>query len=444
MTWGGLQQTGVDMASQAAQQQAMKALSSAPEAAQVVNRVAQAQQAVGMAQKLAQGVGNTAGFAAQSVADGVKTAGGLAASAVAAPFKAAKSVMSPSKPAGGSPVEPCPLSNEAKKARLEKRNQLIEEGRHSGEPAKVAAADRLAQDNQAVELARLSENSYAQYPNNDFKYPDGSVAAPPGWSVVPKEELEAKGMSIKDFEKARAVAYRTPEDWPGGQKTVIAFRGTADLEDAIVDHDQAMALETDQYKASERLGEMAQKRMGNDLLVTGHSLGGGKAQAAGAAGGFQGMMFNSAGLHPDTVGGNMPSPVQFIQYRTTGDPLTGAQNNAAVQTAILGIVGPLGVVGGGVVKLADGAMKLVGLDGLSKQTTDYADKAFKALPRAMRNVFETGRALPPAVGPVHEVKALDAQGEEYSKLNLLKQHSITSAVNGIEAEKTQDVATLSS
>ena len=61
-----------------------------------------------------------------------------------------------------------------------------------------------------------------------------------------------------------------------------------------------------------------------------------------------------------------------------------------------------------------------------------------------RPVRPPGRALPPAVGPVHEVKALDAQGEEYSKLNLLKQHSITSAVNGIEAEKTQDVATLSS
>ena len=47
------------------------------------------------------------------------------------------------------------------------------------------------------------------------------------------------------------------------------------------------------------------------------------------------MMFNSAGLHPDTVGAQMPSPDQFTQYRATGDPLTGVQNNAAVQTAIV-------------------------------------------------------------------------------------------------------------
>ena len=62
-------------------------------------------------------------------------------------------------------------------------------------------------------------------------------------------ELGSKGMSIKDFEgtcrgvqDARGLAWR-PENRD-------RLPGDGRPEDAIVDHDQAMALETDRYKAS--------------------------------------------------------------------------------------------------------------------------------------------------------------------------------------------------
>ena len=80
---------------------------------------------------------------------------------------------------------------------------------------------------------------------------------------------------------------------------------------------------------------------------------------------------------------------------------------------------------------------------MSPEMTDYADKAMKSFPRGMRNLVRQGNVMPPAVGAVREVPAIDAGGEAVSKLNLAGQHSITSVVGGIEQQKTEDVATLS-
>ncbi len=381
--------------------------------------------------------GNAASFGGRAVVDAASIAGRAATSVATAPYRAARNLLAPTATPAKAVVEPCPDTWAGKKARLEKRQQMIRDGQRSPDPAVRAAADRFKQNNEAVELARLSDDTYAQYP------PKKPPSPPPvGWSIVSNDALEAKGVSPDQMDKARAVMYETPDDWPGGKKTVLAFRGTADLEDGIVDHDQAMALETRQYRAATGLGQDVRKGFGNDVLVTGHSLGGGKAQAAGATGGLRGMMFNSAGLHPDTVNGRMPSPDQFTQYRTTGDPLTGTQNSPAVQAAIVGVVGPLaGALGGGM-KAGDAIGKFFGGDGLSPDVADYADKAFKALPRSLRNVLQNGDVMPPAIGTIHEVETINDKGEVVSRANLGGQHSILSAINGIEKEKTEDQAVL--
>ena len=385
--------------------------------------------------------GNVVGFGARAVVDGagktVRLATDLAADTVTAPFKAARNLFAPVASPAKTAVEPCPKSWPGKKARLEKRQQMIRDGKRSHDPDVRASADRFAQNNEAVELARLSADSYVQSP---LKSPPPDP--PVGWSVASKSDLRAMGLDPDLMDEARAVLYQTPKDWPGGQKTVLAFRGTDDLEDGIVDHDQAMALETKQYKAAMLLGTEVSERLGSDVLVTGHSLGGGKAQAAGATGGLGGMMFNAAGLNPDTVNGKLPDPSQFTQYRTTGDPLTGAQNSPAIQAAIVGIVGPASSAFGGGMKVGDALVKIFGGSGLSPEAADYADKAFKVLPRSLRNIAQSGNAMPPAIGAIHEVQTLNDAGEVVSPANLLGQHSMGSVVNGIEQEKSEDMAAL--
>lgn len=381
--------------------------------------------------------GNAATFGGRAVVDAAGITGGAATGVATAPYRAARNLLAPAATPAQTLVEPCPDTWAGKKARLEKRRQMIRDGQRSSDPAVRTAADRFQQNNEAVELARLSNDAYAQIPPKD------PPSAPPvGWSMMSADELHAHRIDPEMMNQARAVMYQTPDDWPGGKQTVLAFRGTADLEDGIVDHDQAMALETKQYQAAVLLGNDVSERMGEGVLVTGHSLGGGKAQAAGAAGGLKGTMFNAAGLHPDTVNGKMPQPDQFTQYRTTGDPLTGTQNSPAAQAAIVGIVGPLAGAFGGGMKAGDAIGKFFGGSGLSPDVADHADKAFKALPRSLRNVLQNGDVMPPAIGPIHQVETINAAGEVVSRANLAGQHSIVSAINGIEKEKTEDMAVL--
>lgn len=450
MGWGDAFQAAYDAATDAAKSAADTALSSARDAAAAVGRVAQA--AADKAVAAARGVGNVVDFAARAAAETAGTAArqvARAGSAITDPFRQASKVMAPL--AAPRAVQPCEDCWDAKKERLEKRNQVIAAGRASADPAKVAAAGRLAQNNDGVELARLSANAYAQYPTateGEYKYPDplqrGAAAAPSGWTVLSGPELEAKNISTDALVRARAVVYQTPADWPGGQKTVLAFRGTdpADVEDLMVDHDQAMSLPTAQYTSAMKAGREVAKGLGNDVLVTGHSLGGGKAQAAGAVAGLDGTMFNSAGLSPDTVDGMMPSDTQFQQYRSSGDPLTGVQNSPMIQTAVAALAGALAMPLGAMAKGGNALSSALGGPTLSPQAADYADKAMKAFPRGVSNLFKDGNVIPPAVGPVHVVNSLADSGSPTAATDLLGQHSMAGVINGIEQQKDADVATI--
>ena len=377
------------------------------------------------------GAYNAGSFAARASVEAVGAAGSVAS----APYRVAKKVLSPAQTPRKTMIEPCINSWEAKKRRLEERNARIDSGKRSGDPAVREAAKRLARNTESVELARLSEDTYAQYPPTKGHHP------PLGWTPMSDAELEAAGIDKELLADSQAVIYRSDPSWPGGQKTVLAFRGTADLDDGIVDHDQAMGLPTSQYRSAVKLGDSVSEHLGKDVIVTGHSLGGGKAQTAGAVGGLKGMMFNSAGLNPKSVDGEMPESGQFQQYRTFGDPLTGVQNSPGLQTLVAGVVAILALPLGAGVKAGDALEKTLGMRGLSTEQADYADKVFKVLPRGLKNIISDGNVLPPAIGAVTEVPSLDGDGNEVALLNP-KQHSITFLVNGIEQQKSQDIATL--
>lgn len=377
---------------------------------------------------------------AQAVGTGVSNVGGFAGRAtsesVSAAYKGVNKAFSGSQTPQQVAITPCPNTVEGKKARLEERQRLITAGKGSSDPAVQNAANRLQENNQSVEMARLSQDAYAQYA-------DPPVNKPPlGWTAMSDHELEEKGLSPQLLKDSQAVVYQNPPDWPGGQKTVLAFRGTADAADGIVDYNQAFAIETTQYKAATRLGADVSDALGPDTLVTGHSLGGGKAAAAGMEGGLKGMMFNAAGVNPDTVPGKTAAPGQFQQYRSTSDPLTGTQNSAAIQTGVLGVVG---LIGTPLSALAAGANAVGGAVGhplLTGENAQFPGMGLKAIPRALKNIITLGNAMPPAQGTIHVVEPYTDAGKTVGTLNVMGQHSIGNLINGIEVQKSSDVATL--
>ena len=365
---------------------------------------------------------------------------------------AVKNRFSPQRPALV-PCVPCQECMTAKQraARIEKRNQLIAQAQASPDPKVQAAGTELKSDMHAVELASLSEDTYKQYdPNATDKTP------PSPWRVMTSDELQAAGIDARTMQTARAVVYKCPDDFPYDPKTVVAFRGTtADPDDILADHDQALGLKTSQYEAAKMLGSSMD---GNPAFegaeVTGHSLGGGKAQAAGILAGLKGQMFNSAGLNPKTMGmpvdGLENYAADFNQYRSDGgltqgygDPLTGTQNSLGFQKVVLGVVKSAS----GVIKANQWAGDQLGLsDAVAGRVPQIGKDLIQRLtgitaPEAQKNFdFSGGKwYIPPAVGDVRNVPSKNADG---SPTSLAAQHSIVNLHQGIESRKAADLQTM--
>lgn len=378
-------------------------------------------------------IANVSDFAGRALVDAAGKGAFLFGKAV----DGAVGVFSPSKAPKKAVITPCVTSPAAKKERMEQRAAAIKNGKSSGDPAKNKAAERLNQNNEAIEMARLSADSYAQFdPKNTDKKP------PPGWAVLSDKELGEAGIDKKLLEDSKAVIYKTAPGWPGGEKTVLAFRGTADLADGVVDMDQALGVGTEQYKSSVQLGISVEAALGNKVIVTGHSLGGGKAQAAGIAGGLSGYGFNAAGPHTSSMGGGKAIPGQFQQYRAAYDPLTGFQNSPGLQALVIPILGGILTPLGFGAKIGDGLNKALNSKGLGEETAGYVDKAFKALPRSVGNLLQSGHPIPPAIGTIREVQSTGKDGDANAAYRPDLQHSIFGVINGIEAQKSEDMATL--
>ena len=352
--------------------------------------------------------------------------------------------------AAGQPCLPCldASSGQARRLRIEKRQRLLLHGERSPDPTVRDAAQRLKTDMHAVELARLSDNSYAQF---DPKAGPKQKKPPEPWQAMTREEILAAKLDPELVEQSKAVIYKLPPDFPFDPKTVVAFRGTtADAEDILTDHDQALGLKTRQYDAANDLGKQLRKYM-PDAEVTGHSLGGGKAQAAGVAGGLKGSMFNASGLHPKTAG--MPPAElathagRFQQYRAEGegggDPLTSVQNSRALQDKLyssvqglqkrvqanqwalneLGVKDPLALLPESAQPLARG----------------LAGRILNVTPQeALRNLAYSGGQwyVPPALGAVRGITSKTAQGHDTP---FEQQHGIGGVIHGLETRKAGDI-----
>jgi hypothetical protein len=361
---------------------------------------------------------------------------------------------SPKRPAR-SPCMPClgraPAAERA--ARMGRRQALIAAAQASPDSSVRAAAAQLGQDMHSVELARLSDNAYSQY---DGTLSPAERQPPAPWRAMTDDELRAAGIPADAVRAAKGVVYRAPPDFPFDPKTVLAFRGTTpEREDIVTDHDQALGLWTKQYDGARAAG-VAVARAWPDAVVTGHSLGGGKAQAAAVGNGLKGETFNSAGLHPNTVGltpGELAAHVgDFVNVRSggtdetpLGDPLTALEMSRSLQA----VAYRAAVLAQDLGEANARAFEQLGIDPERFIPADQRDLARELGARALHvTAHETAANLalshgawyvPPLIGEVRPVRSLTDDGETPSALG---QHRIGGIVNGLEARKADRITQL--
>lgn len=397
--------------------------------------LALAKDALGGAYMALESVGKLAGTAVGVVKDVVSKAAGIFGKSV----NSAATKFSPTASPQNNAIERCPETLEAKIARMEKRNKVIALGNESPNPGVRQAAQRLEKNNIAVDAARLSAHAYTVY---DPKKKDKPDPPPIGNEIVGEDDLAAMNINKNLLEDSKAVIYKKSAGMPNAGQIVLAFRGSAEFGEIKVNADQAMGEDTVQYKSATQLGQAVALAYGPNALVTGHSLGGGKAQAAGIASGLKGYAFNSSGPHPNTTPGMKAVDGQFEQYRAEFDPLTGIQNSPALQGLTMALfakkLAPVGVF----VKVGSAfAKKLIGV-GLPEKYVELADITIKAFPKMIENMLNTGSPLPKAIGNIHQVTSIDADGKPNPAVFFLDQHLISGVINGIEAEKTADQNTI--
>lgn len=160
-----------------------------------------------------------------------------------------------------------------------------------------------------------------------------------GWTRVDDAALLEAGIdptSLNDEETGFQAAIYTDGD---GRYTV-AYAGTdaTSLTDWLQNARQGVGLDAEQYNQAIALGQQAVQAFGSENVVfTGHSLGGGLASAAALATGNPAVTFNAAGLGNETLdqlgisrdaAKEWGSDGNIRRYNVENDILTGAQQGS--------------------------------------------------------------------------------------------------------------------
>ena len=289
------------------------------------------------------------------------------------------------------------------------------------------AAERLAENNKAVEDARLAKDVY------------NTSGAPEGWHRVTPDELPD---SLKDAvfhddgSGFYSDLYRSEID--GSYRLV--FRGT-EVEtglqwsgnDWLWGNSQGAGIPATQYTRAVDLARQVDGVYGGNLSYTGHSLGGGLASAAALATGNSANTVNAAGLSPmSDFWYNLDSDQAadlVTAYQTDGDILTVLQEDSPIAGLMPDAVGnrhPLPAVN--MTQNADGSY--------SFSPRPPAPKAPQAEPRKwydwLNPVDHFNRGKDWLSGQIDEKKAWATEGAA--------RHS--NHIEGIESQKAEDTATL--
>ncbi|MBS1795126.1 MAG: DUF2974 domain-containing protein [Acidobacteria bacterium] len=140
-----------------------------------------------------------------------------------------------------------------------------------------------------------------------YQFPDGKQ-----WKVVDLKEDPKTGF--------RAVALK-PLD-PADNRTIVAFSGTDEGKDWGDNVKQGLGLPTAQYREAVDFANKWKASDGNNVILTGHSLGGGLASYASIKTGLRATAVNSAPLALDHLGLNPLAARRITQYYVPGEALS--------------------------------------------------------------------------------------------------------------------------
>ena len=183
-----------------------------------------------------------------------------------------------------------------------------------------------------MDLALLSDDVY------DVEgWTDPSRVIGNGWTRVPASELP-DGLTMADFENPDGSDMRAALYTDGHGHYVLAFAGTDSFDDVLTDVGQGLGNGTDQYHHGRVLGEKLSAAYGDNLVMTGHSLGGGVAAYSALATDSTAVTFNAAGLsdqNMENVGldwqhgrEQVAKSGQVRAYHVDSDALTNLQESA--------------------------------------------------------------------------------------------------------------------
>ncbi|WP_082022444.1 hypothetical protein [Enterobacter sp. Bisph1] len=231
-----------------------------------------------------------------------------------------------------------PAAPLTKAERWQERKNLISKGQRSVYPDAQTAANRLAANNVAVEKAKLAQNVYGRA-GQPIKAYEAMPDVPEGWRDISndKEALRKMGLnpmilSDKPLDPDFFARVYEPDEYVFGKdmNPTVVFRGTRP--DKMVDWGnntaQGAGFDSPYYENAVEIGKKL-SRAREKVDVSGHSLGGGLASAAGLASGQATWTFNAAGLNTGTVekyGGELIGDGSAISaYRVNGEMLTKIQ-----------------------------------------------------------------------------------------------------------------------
>ncbi|MCW4453410.1 hypothetical protein OK348_01150 [Flavobacterium sp. MXW15] len=144
-----------------------------------------------------------------------------------------------------------------------------------------------------------------------------ATALPGGWTRLEDAELRAAGIDPSALRDARsgfdAAFYRAPDG-----KVALALCGTDQLRDWPQNIGQGLGLETAQFENAIHLARSARNAFGNDLVLTGHSLGGGLASAAALVTDTPAITYNASGVHNNTLEREGLDPAAAKEYAAEG------------------------------------------------------------------------------------------------------------------------------
>lgn len=204
---------------------------------------------------------------------------------------------------------------------------MIQQGQGQAANSVSFDAQVRGQDAKAIDL-ELMQISNAVY--------DPSVQSVGNWTRVSDADLTAAGIDPATLENPD-TGFRAGIYTDGDGNHVLAFAGSNERQDWTgANLRQGLGWEAEQYDEAVQLAQLAAGEYGDDLVITGHSLGGGLAATASLVTGNAAVTFNASGVHDNTMSTHNldvdaakaeAADGLIRRYNVDGDPLTTAQQD---------------------------------------------------------------------------------------------------------------------